>query len=93
MKRYTSSSTVRPLEWDKSSGTKIYHNFNVVEVPASDDTPIMYHYDVEEYDTQEYMDSQDKRIQSLEADNESLKSESVSTMLAITEVYELLLGG
>jgi len=68
MKRYNSSSTERPPEWDKtSSETKIYHHTNIKEVPATDDTPTMYTYEVEEYDTKEYIDMQDQRIAELQA--------------------------
>lgn len=68
MVKYRSSSTVRPPEWDKtSSPTKIYHHVNIVEVPATDDNPVMYTYDVEEYETKEYIDMQDKRIAKLQA--------------------------
>lgn len=64
MKTYKSSSTQRPPEWDRnSSPTRVYHNFNVEEVPATEDTPVMYRYDVEEYTPEEYMTVQDKRIE------------------------------
>lgn len=57
MKNYKSESTVRPQEWDKtSSPDRVYHNENVVEVPATEETPVMYKYDVTEYTTQEYIE-------------------------------------
>lgn len=36
-------------------------------MPATDDNPVMYTYDVEEYETKEYIDMQDKRIAELQA--------------------------
>ncbi|MBQ8618440.1 MAG: hypothetical protein IJ418_13170 [Clostridia bacterium] len=36
-------------------------------MPATDDTPTMYTYEVEEYDTKEYIDMQDQRIAELQA--------------------------
>ena len=73
MKRYNSSSTERPPEWDKtSSETKIYHHTNIKEVPATDDTPTMYTYEVEEYDTKEYIDMQDERIAELQMQSDML---------------------
>lgn len=57
MKRYKSESTVLPQEWDKTSseGT-VYHNTDIVEVPATENRPRMYEYTVEEYTKMEYLE-------------------------------------
>lgn len=50
-----SQSTARPPEWDTdSSPAVVYHNVDVAEVPASEDTPAMYNYTQEVYTRQEY---------------------------------------
>jgi len=73
VKSYASSSTVPPVEWDKTSAPGIvYHNKNVVEVPATEDSPTMYHYDVDEYELAEYVDLQDEKISGLEQANAAL---------------------
>lgn len=64
MKRYVSESTVKPLEWDKtSSDAVVYHNTDIVEVPASEDTPRMYSYIVEEYTRSEYLEYENENLQ------------------------------
>ena len=55
MREYRSSSTEQPPEWDATSSKDVaYHNTNVTSTPATDDTPIMYEYDVTEYTHEEY---------------------------------------
>ena len=57
MKTYTSSSTVKPPAWDtESSKVVVYHNYNIREIPATEEIPLMYAYDVDEYTKQEYKD-------------------------------------
>lgn len=64
MKSYQSQSTVQPEEWDKtSSPDKVYHHTNVTEVPATDESPVMYQYDVEEYSRLEYLEYQNTQLQ------------------------------
>lgn len=56
MKSIKSQSAVAPLEWDiESSPDEVYHNYNVVEVAATDTDPAMYHYDVDVYSRAEYL--------------------------------------
>ena len=55
MNMYKSESTIFPIELDlASSGTTVYHNYNVVEKPANGDRPKVYQYDVDEYTKAEY---------------------------------------
>ena len=55
MNMYKSESTVSPIEWDlTSSGTTVYHNYNIVEKPANGDKPKVYQYDVDEHTKAEY---------------------------------------
>lgn len=57
MKIMQSQSTVRPPEWDlTSSRAMVYHNINITEQPATEDTPRMYNYTVEVYTREEYRD-------------------------------------
>lgn len=64
MKRYVSESTVKPPEWDKtSSDAVVYHNTDIVEVPASEEKPRMYTYIVEEYTRSEYLEYENENLQ------------------------------
>lgn len=55
MKKYKSQSTEQPNEWDLiSSEMCVYKNTNIVESQATEVTPKMYNYDVEEYTRYEY---------------------------------------
>ena len=73
MKTYKSSSTERPVEWDKASSPhKIYHNYNVVQLPATEDSPPMYQYDVDEYEPLEYIKVQDQEITDLRSQTDLL---------------------
>jgi len=48
-------SAVRPAEWDlESSEIYVYHNVNVVEIPATEERDAMFEYDVEQYTNKEY---------------------------------------
>lgn len=61
MVNYKSSSTIKPNEWDfDSSKYKVFHNTNIIEIPATEDTPLMYSYEVEEYARVEYLEYNDK---------------------------------
>jgi hypothetical protein len=78
VKSYQSTSTVQPEEWDKtSSAEKVYHNKNVTEVPATDENPLMYQYDVDEYEKLEYLQMQNEELQ---RQNNQLQ-EVIDTML------------
>ena len=56
MKVYKAESAVMPQEWDfESSADKVYHNTNIELVPATEEMPAMYEYDVAEYTNKEYM--------------------------------------
>lgn len=56
MRNYKSSSTVKPLEWDlTSSKKKVYHNYNITQEFA-EEGPIMYYYNVDEYERMEYLE-------------------------------------
>lgn len=73
MRTYKSSSTERPVEWDKvSSPHKIYHNYNVVQIPETEDSPPMYRYDVDEYEPLEYIKVQDQEITDLRSQTDLL---------------------
>lgn len=57
MKTYTSNSTVKPPAWDaESSKVVVYHNYDVTEVQATEENPMVYAYTVDEYTKQEYKD-------------------------------------
>ena len=57
MKHYKSASTERPPEWDTTSSPEVvYHNYNVVEVPATEENPLMYEYEVDHYTRMEYLE-------------------------------------
>ena len=89
MRIYTSSSTEQPQEWDKTSSPEVvYHNKNIEVVPATDDDPVMYRYDVDEYTKDEYMHLQDDRIVALEEQNATLQLETLTALEAIAELYE-----
>lgn len=66
MKTYKSESDVLPLEWDKtSSEVCVYHNTNIVEIPATDERPKHYEYDVEEYSNKEFISLLDDNLNAL----------------------------
>lgn len=70
MQRYTSTAVNRPPEWDRiSSPTRIYHNTNIEEIPATDTSPRLYRYTVEEYTPAEYAAMQGQQIEQLRAAN------------------------
>lgn len=56
MKTYKSESDTRPSAWDKTSSEHVvYHNYNVEEVPATEEKPLHYVYDVDEYSNKEFI--------------------------------------
>lgn len=69
MRSYRSQSAVIPVTWDtESSAVVVYHNHNVEKIPATQEDPVMYAYDVTEYTRAEYSDiAAPKRIAELEA--------------------------
>lgn len=70
MRNYQSSSTVKPLEWDLiSSKKKVYHNYNI-EVIESE--PLMYFYDVDEYERMEYLEYKNKVQDNALADTDGM---------------------
>ena len=63
-----SESTVIPEEWDLiSSPNVVYHNFNIVELEATDDLPRRYVYDVEIYTMPEYQQYANHKQNNIEA--------------------------
>ena len=63
MKSYKSESANRPQAWDKTSCPScVYHNYNVEEVPATEEAPAMYRYDVDEYTNKEYINLMDDMV-------------------------------
>ena len=57
MKHYKSASTERPPEWDTTTSLEVvYHNYNIVEVPATDENPLMFEYEVDQYTRMEYLE-------------------------------------
>lgn len=63
MKHYKSASTERPPEWDTTSSPEVvYHNYNVTEVPATEENPLMYEYEVEQYTRMEYLEAENTRL-------------------------------
>ena len=63
MKHYKSASTERPPEWDTTSSPGVvYHNYNVTEVPATEENPLMYEYEVEQYTRMEYLEAENTRL-------------------------------
>lgn len=66
MRKYSSTSTERPPEWDTvSCPDLVYHNHDVTEEPATDENPAMFHYEVEEYTRLEYLEH--KNAETMEA--------------------------
>lgn len=66
MKNYKSTSTEMPPDWDATSSPEVvYHNYDVVEVPATEGNPTMYRYEVEEYTRLEYLEY--KNAETMEA--------------------------
>jgi len=55
MKSYKSQSTKLPVDVDITNDNIILVNSNPVEIPATDETPTMYEYDVTEYTIREYI--------------------------------------
>ena len=77
-----SESTDRPAAWDvTTSPSTVYHNFNVEEVPATDDTPARFVYDQEQYTRAEYDAMQRDRIERLEAAQDDI-------LIALAALYE-----
>lgn len=63
MKTYKSESNIRPAEWDKtSSEVSVYHNYNIEEVPATEEKELHYTYDVDEYTNKEFISLMDEII-------------------------------
>lgn len=63
MKHYKSASTEKPPEWDTTSSPEVvYHNYNVTEVPATEENPLMYEYEVEQYTRMEYLEAENTRL-------------------------------
>lgn len=70
MKSIKSQSASAPLEWDiVSSPDEVYHNYNVVEVAATDTDPIMFFYDVDVYAREEYASITSASAQTAAAQN------------------------
>ena len=63
MKTYKSESVNIPQTWDKTSCPNcVYHNTNIVEVPATEEAPVMFKYDVTEYTNKEYINLMDDML-------------------------------
>lgn len=91
VKSYKSSSTRRPAEWDKTSSPGlVFHNFNVVEVAATDENPLMYHYDVDEYELAEYVSYQDEKLGQLEKTNAALAEQNNMLTDCLLEMSEVV---
>lgn len=98
MKKYTSSSTVRPPEWDtKSSPHVVYHNYNVAMDPATKDIPSLYKYDVEEYTREEYTalwrEESAKRMSESDVALVELAGILSDMMMGVAELAALMAGG
>ena len=102
MKKYKSQSAIMPNEWDlDSSETCVYHNYNIITVPAMEGSPEMYEYMVDEYTKEEYYNY---KFQQQDAENEMLmialaeldmqrEADKTESELAIAELAETVLGG
>ena len=102
MKTYKSMSATVPIEWDvDSSRACVYHNYNVLATPPTEDSPEMYEYMVDEYTKEEY---HHYKIQQQDAENEMLmmalaeldmqrEADKTESELAIAELAETVLGG
>jgi len=55
MKNYKSQSTELPVDVDITNDNVVLVNSNPIEIPATEDTPKMYEYDVAEYTKDEYI--------------------------------------
>jgi len=55
MKSYKSQSTEYPIATDISNKNIILVNSNPIVIPATEETPLMYEYDVTEYTISEYI--------------------------------------
>lgn len=66
MKTYRSESNNKPSAWDKTSSEQVvYHNYNVEEIPATEEKPLHYEYDVDEYTNKEFIALMDDNINAL----------------------------
>ena len=74
-----SQSTNCPAEWDtESSPETVYHNFDVVRIPAHDDTPVMFEY------TQE-VDTRAEYVEYINRDNAERLDLAEAAILAIMD--------
>ena len=98
MKNYKSASTERPPEWDTTSSPEtVYHNYNVVEVPATEENPHMFEYEVDQYTRMEYLEheaaKQEKLRAKLEEAMASNTEDITGVQLALAEIYEMIVNG
>ena len=102
MKTYKSMSAIVPNEWEvDSSRTCVYHNYNVLVIPPTEDSPEMYEYTVDEYTKEEH---HSYKLQEQNGVNKMLmialaeldvqrEMDKTETELAIAELAETVLGG
>lgn len=98
MKHYKSASTERPPEWDTTSSPEVvYHNYNVTEVPATDENPPMFEYEVDRYTRMEYLEheaaKQEKMRAKLEEAMASNTEDITGVQLALAEIFEMIVNG
>ena len=98
MKNYKSASTERPPEWDTTSSPEtVYHNYNVAEVPATEEKTHMFEYEVDQYTRMEYLEheaaKQEKLRAKLEEAMASNTEDITGVQLALAEIYEMIVNG
>ena len=98
MKHYKSASTERPPEWDTTTSLEVvYHNYNVTEVPATDENPPMFEYEVDQYTRMEYLEheaaKQEKMRAKLEEAMASNTEDITGVQLALAEIFEMIVNG
>ena len=98
MKHYKSASTAKPPEWDTTTSLEVvYHNYNITEVPATDENPLMFEYEVDQYTRVEYLEheaaKQEKLRAKLEKAMESNTEDITGVQLALAEIFEMIVNG
>lgn len=98
MKHYKSASTERPPEWDTTTSLDaVYHNYNIVEAPATDEGPAMFEYEVDQYTRMEYLEhetaKQEELREKLEEAMVSNAEDITGVQLALAEIFEMIVNG
>lgn len=75
----------------------VYHNYNIAEVPATDENPPMFEYEVDQYTRMEYLEheaaKQEKLRAKLEEAMASNTEDITGVQLALAEIFEMIVNG